>query len=91
MEIKGQAVKRITVSQLMRTIMPPSCTVRVVFDSDLKSRHKIPPKRARHPAGRQKDGAFTDSSGFEIRRRSGVSITTLDKRRITPTEKSMAA
>jgi hypothetical protein len=57
----------------------------------LNNRHKIPPRRARHPAGRQNDKTFTDSSGFGIRIRSGVNITTLDKRRITPVEERMAA
>ena len=89
--VKGQAEKTMTVSQLTRTIMPPSCTDRVMFESDLNSRHNIPPTRARHPAGRQNDRTFADSSGFGIRIRSGVNITTLDKRRITPVEDRMAA
>jgi hypothetical protein len=90
-EIKGQAEKTMTVSQLTRTIIPPSCTDKVVFDADLNTRHKIPPRRARHPAGRQNDRTFADSSGFGIRIKSGVSIIPLDKRRITPVEERMAA
>jgi len=62
-----------------------------MFDSDLNSRRKTPPRRARHPAGRQNDRRFADSSGFDIRIRSGVNITTLDKRRITPVEERIAA
>jgi hypothetical protein len=62
-----------------------------MFDADLNNRHKIPPRRARHPAGRQNDGTLANSSGLGIRIRSGVNITTLDKRRITPVEERMTA
>jgi hypothetical protein len=62
-----------------------------MFDSDLNRRHNIPPRRARHPAGRQNDITFADSSGFGIRIRSGVNIIMLDRIRIMPVEERMAA
>jgi hypothetical protein len=90
-ETKGQAENRMTVIQLTRTIIPPSCTDKAVTDFDLNIIHKRPPKNARLPAGKQKERIFVYSAGFEIRIRSGVSMTMLAKIRITPIEERMAA
>jgi hypothetical protein len=89
--MKGHAEKRMTTIQLMRTMMPPSWTVRVMLEVKRKLLRNTIPRRARHPAGRMNANDWDASSGYGMRIRRGVTITPAERRRIIPTEERIAA
>jgi hypothetical protein len=82
--IKGQAEKKHTVTQLSRTITPPSWTVRTTSPPDRKRRQDASPNAPIIMAGMANPQAWELSSGQASKASSGVSINTAHSSRMNP-------